>query len=401
MTGISRSRASARTARSTSKPFIPGMKTSSVIASKCSWRSRASASVPECTCTVSIPSGLSCWAMSAASAGSSSTMSTRRADSAAGVALVGGRWREAAEARRRGQPDGERRPDADRALHVDRAAVQVDERLDDRQPEAGAGALALVRRAAVEAVEQPPRLLGRDAAPGVGDGDRRRLGVGLEAQRDRALLRRVEVRVRDEVRHDLADPRRVGERRRARVVDLQLEALALGLQARLDHRRDLRDGLAQVDAARVDLELAGLDAGDVEQVVDELGEPVGRLQRDVDELELALGEVLVVGRLEQLDEALDRRQRAAQLVRRGGDEVALGLLQARALGDVAQRPHDAAVGARQARGGDGEREVALAPDRRPRARARRRPAAAGCPGRGRARRRAAPGRARSRAGSST
>ena len=48
MTGISRSRASARTARSTSKPFIPGMKTSSVIASKCSWRSRASASVPEC-----------------------------------------------------------------------------------------------------------------------------------------------------------------------------------------------------------------------------------------------------------------------------------------------------------------------------------------------------------------
>ena len=51
--------------------------------------------------------------------------------------------------------------------------------------------------------------------------------------------------------------------------------------------------VAQVDAARLDLELAGLDARDVEQVVDELDEPVGRLQRDADELALALGEVLV------------------------------------------------------------------------------------------------------------
>ena len=46
MTGTSRSRGSSRIARSTSKPFIPGMKTSSVIASKCSWRRRASASTP-------------------------------------------------------------------------------------------------------------------------------------------------------------------------------------------------------------------------------------------------------------------------------------------------------------------------------------------------------------------
>ena len=113
--------------------------------------------------------------------------------------------------------------------------------------------------------------------------------------------------------------------------------LLLG-DARLHERGDLLDRRAQVAAARLDLELAGLDPRDVEQVVDEVDEAVGRLQRDLDELLLALGEVVVLGRLQQLDEALDRRQRAAQLVRGGRDEVALGLLQARALGDVAQRP---------------------------------------------------------------
>ena len=116
---------------------------------------------------------------------------------------------------------------------------------------------------------------------------------------------------------------------------------------------------AQVAAARRDLELAGLDARDVEEVVDEVDEPVGRLQRDRDELELARREVVVLGRLQQLDEALDRRQRAAQLVRRRRDEVALGLLEARALGDVAQRPDDAALGAREARRGDRDRDAVV------------------------------------------
>src|SRR5206468_2911876 len=46
--------------------------------------------------------------------------------------------------------------------------------------------------------------------------------------------------------------------------------------------------------------------------------------------------------------------------RRRRDEVALGLLEAGALGDVAQRPHDAAVRARQPRRRDRQREVAVA-----------------------------------------
>jgi hypothetical protein len=122
------------------------------------------------------------------------------------------------------------------------------------------------------------------------------------------------VRVGHEVRDDLAHPRGVGQRRRPRIEDVHVQALALGAHARRHERGDLLDRVAQVDAARMDLELAGLDARDVEQVVDELHEPVGRLQRDPDELPLAVGEVLVVGRPQQLDEALDRGQRAAQLV---------------------------------------------------------------------------------------
>src|ERR1044071_4462379 len=99
---------------------------------------------------------------------------------------------EPAIARGGGEPDGERRPASGRALDVDRAAVQVDERLDDRKAEAGAGAAALVRRAAVEAIEEPTRVLLRDALTGVGHGDRRLLGVAFEAQRYRSVLGRVE-----------------------------------------------------------------------------------------------------------------------------------------------------------------------------------------------------------------
>ena len=71
-------RGSARIARSVSIPFMPGISTSSVTASKRSARSRASASRPEWTRTVSTPSAASFSAISAAIFGSSSTTSTRR-----------------------------------------------------------------------------------------------------------------------------------------------------------------------------------------------------------------------------------------------------------------------------------------------------------------------------------
>ncbi len=103
---------------------------------------------------------------------------------------------------------------------------------------------------------------------------------------------------------------------------------------------DVTDRLADIDRAARDLDAVGLDPGHVEQVVDELDKPVGRAQDDVDELALALGHVLGAP-FEQLDEALDRGQRAAQLVRGGRDELALGPLEPGTLGDVTHGPHDA------------------------------------------------------------
>ena len=163
ITGRSRSAASARTASSTSKPFMPGMSTSSVIASKCSRRSRSSAAAPECTWTLSHAERLELLG---------DERGERRLvvddeDAARGERRAPPPWPSDGAAGRRGQRDLERRPDADRASHVDRAAVQLDERLDDRQAEARAGAAALVGRAAVEAVEDPPHVLRRHPAAGV------------------------------------------------------------------------------------------------------------------------------------------------------------------------------------------------------------------------------------------
>ncbi len=123
---------------------------------------------------------------------------------------------------------------------------------------------------------------------------------------------------------------------------------------RIHQLDDLVHDLADVDRAAVDLDVVGLDPRDVEQVVDELDQSVGRLEDDLDELALALGHALRRA-LEQLDEALDRRQRAAQLVRRGRDELALGALEPGALAHVADGPDDALVRAPELGGRDRQR----------------------------------------------
>ena len=151
----------------------------------------------------------------------------------------------------------------------------------------------------------------------------------------------------------------------------------LASDPRVHQLHDLVHDLADVDRAPVDLDVVGLDPRDVEQVVDEVDESIGRFEDDVDELALALGHAL--GRaLEQLDEPLDRGQRAAQLVRGGRDELALGALEPGALAHVADRPDDALVVGSELRGGHGERAPVVL-DQHLAAAARIARAAAGCP----------------------
>ena len=90
-----------------------------------------------------------------------------------------------------------------------------------------------------------------------------------------------------------------------------------------------------VGRARVELEPAGVDAGDVEQLGDQPAQPVG-VGADRGEHQLLLVVVELVPPVQQrLHEALDPGQRRAQLVGDGGDQV----------GALAVEPGPAAAGA--------------------------------------------------------
>src|ERR1700728_3164105 len=74
--------------------------------------------------------------------------------------------------RRRPQPYGKGRTDAERARNLEPPAVAVEDVLDDRQTEPGAPKLA--RTGGVDAVEplgQPRQMIAWNAVAAVGDGD--------------------------------------------------------------------------------------------------------------------------------------------------------------------------------------------------------------------------------------
>jgi hypothetical protein len=93
----------------------------------------------------------------------------------------------------------------------------------------------------------------------------------------------------------------------------------------VDHAGDLDrllDQPAEADRDRLDLQLTALHLGDVEQLVDEVLEPIRLLERE--RLSPAQDPVVAPAR-EQLETAADRRQRRPQLVRHDADELLLEL----------------------------------------------------------------------------
>src|SRR5690606_14682921 len=98
--------------------------------------------------------------------------------------------------------------------------------------------------------------------------------VGQEPHDDphAALLGELD-RVLDEVDQDLLYPRRVRLDRlgqRSLELDVEREPLLGGVQ--LQEQLDVEDDAVRPDAAPVELELAGLDAREIEDVVDDLEE---------------------------------------------------------------------------------------------------------------------------------
>ena len=221
-----------------------------------------------------------------------------------------------------GQGHRERRAQAlSGALGADRPAVHLDEVPHDRQAEAETG-------------DRPPCVGLTEPVEDVRQ-DRRRNALARVAHLDddvgpHALQREVHVslvgreldRVGQEVPEDLLQAVGIREDGPHRRVDAHAERDRLGgrrgphgIDGGRRHRRRL-------DRACRDPQLAGDDARDVEQVLDELGE---RGRAALDRLQRPLLALLVEAPAAQPpDPAHERVERRAQLVREGGQELVLG-----------------------------------------------------------------------------
>ncbi len=188
--------------------------------------------------------------------------------------------------------------------------------LDDRKAEAGAGALR--RRAAVEAVEHPLALVRRYAGTAVLDLEQRLAAARVDAHLHRAAFGRVAQRVVDQVAEQGAPRIGVaGDRRRRGAIESQIDAprmrhrLALGNHLARE-RREI-DRLSRARRVRVEARQGEQLLGEVRSAQQALAQRAQRL--------VALG---VIGRaLDELRLQPERGERRAQLVRHVGDEAPL------------------------------------------------------------------------------
>jgi len=208
----------------------------------------------------------------------------------------------------------------------------------DRQAEPGPAVLAGGRRFGLaEGLEQPIQLLRVHADAGVADGEADLLGaigrLARDGQRDRAVVGELGG-VAEQVEERLANLGQVGPHG-TRVVDTaHLEGVGVLLHQRLDDRHHVGDHVRDAELLEIELHLAGLDLGQVQDVVDQ---PQQVLAGAVDLLEVGdeffLAEVLGL-LLEHLAVADDRVERGPQLMGHVGQElglVAAGDLQLAAL----------------------------------------------------------------------
>src|SRR5439155_19359524 len=178
------------------------------------------------------------------------------------------------------QLDRERRPlPLALALDLDRAAVQLDQVVDDREPETQAApAVGLLE--GLEDVRQELRL---DPLALVADGDDGLAVDAREPQEDAAAPGGELDGVREEVPHDLLEASRLAlDRLRSELGDaLQPDLFRLGVGTHRVERR-LGDG-RQIDRPGIEDELPGRDARHVQELLDQLRlrdrAPLDRLDR--------------------------------------------------------------------------------------------------------------------------
>ena len=233
------------------------------------------------------------------------------------------------------EPEG--RSLAGRALGADLAAHQLDEARGDRQPEAGS--LVAARRGGIdlrEFVEHRLQLVGGDTDAGIldTDPDSDLLIFAFAGDVDEHVAALGELhRIADKVGRDLAETPDIADHRlRQFRIDAHDEFEVLLRDARRNQRRHVLDRLAEAEWRGIELELSGVDLGEIEDVIDDRQKGVARLHDDVDEHALALVEL---GPRQKLGHAEHAVHRGADLVTHIGEE--LGLRAVRRFGNRAGR----------------------------------------------------------------
>ena len=218
-------------------------------------------------------------------------------------------------------------------LDADAATVPLDDLAADRQAEAGPARAALVAAAPV-GLEDALAILGRDRPALALDEEAPAVGVPSRDDADRRPLARPELeRVREQVREDRADQRRVG-------LDLgQLAHLDLGA-ARADLGREQRQRLAHhdVDVDGAPLQRASAGAGVLQERLHEQPRAGGGPPQRV-EIAARLGVELVVEPLQRRRRVgVDHDERGEELVRGLGREPLEGGVLALELRDPPAQP---------------------------------------------------------------
>ena len=210
--------------------------------------------------------------------------------------------------------------------------------LDDREPEAGAAGGAVPRRVdAVEALEDPVELLGRDADATVGDADVDRGFAPGRADDHRRSLGGVRDRVGHEVAHGDGHLLAVPEQHQPVGAVLHELDLACGrIGGALVDRAG--DDLVGLDGDRLVEGVVALEAGELDDLLHEPGEPLALGVHPACE---ALHRLGVVGGVDDgVGEQLDRTDRGLELVAHVGHEVASDRLHPALAGAVLdQREH--------------------------------------------------------------
>ena len=228
------------------------------------------------------------------------------------------------------------------------AAVQTGILHGDGQPQSGASKAALARGVgAVEAVEDLGDDVGAHADAVVAHPHRHRIGIHGDGDVHRLALTVLE-RVDHEVADDALDPGDVDLRGGRLLGEVEAQLGAGGVEVELGGLDDGVDHLGEVDLLQPELDVPGVDAGDVQQVGEHGLEAVHRAGQDLDAAQgEGIGDLLARV-LDLLRGQADRGQRGAQLVGDVGDEEALHLGQGlQALDLVLQRGRHVVEGSGQ------------------------------------------------------